>query len=402
MGGAAVLAPVAAAILVLALVSGVIIARSSTDLLASAVVAALPWTVAYDSVLPPQVGTVAALAFLGLGMLTFERRRRVSLALVAAAMVFSVAAAYHFAGFDATDDVVQLTKYLGFVVAIYLVTATDVARRIAPYRRAILVSGALAVLSAVGLSLTGTVVGVDYYGLGEATGFATSPHQLALVGLLVGGALASRSIDWLQRSGGLLVAIVAAVATGVRQALVAAGAMVVALVWRERGIQVLGLIAAITMLVLVSGTASALETRLTTATSQDALDAGGANVAGVQGLVESRSTIWLAALDGWRDSDGPTVWIGAGANSVQEFELERLGVPFVAHSDAIEVIVQLGVLASLAWAILWAILFRSGADPVVLIPLLVFAVLNGVIGYFAPLVFGLAIAAHDRPARLRT
>jgi O-antigen ligase len=79
--------------------------------------------------------------------------------------------------------------------------------------------------------------------------------------------------------------------------------------------------------------------------------------------------------------------------SVVEFEVAALASGFVGHSDVIEVLVQLGIVGFVSWLALWLGLLRAGLAAIVLLPILVFGIVNGTLEYVAAITLGLCLAA---------
>jgi O-antigen ligase len=152
-----------------------------------------------------------------------------------------------------------------------------------------------------------------------------------------------------------------------------------------RSLAVLGIVAVVA---LGTGAQAALTERLSADVSSGA---------SLQGVSNERSDIWGVALSSWWDP-GPGVWlVGTGPDSIPEVVERELGQPLIGHSDIVEILVELGLVALVAWLLLWFALFRGGLNPILLIPVAVYAVVNGAIGYVAAMTLALVLAAACRP-----
>jgi hypothetical protein len=379
------LSPLLAALAVLALCAGVAVARFGVVAVTLPALALLPWLVPFEGVLPRMLGTfttaVAAGGLLALSMPLQWRVWTVPLA----ALAFVVPVLGHALYATGEQQLIVAAKYLIFpamAIAVSSVNAGDILARL---RGPVLASclAALAVhivVIALGLGQVGT-----YYDVGERLGFSAEiPHALALLGVVVAGAgLTMPRVS--QQIAFFAAGAVPAAMTAVRSALLAFAVMLAAFLWRSsiRGRAVLILVA-IALVAAISGVADVVTNRI---------DSQAGEFSTFSSAGSDRGLIWTVALNGWIDS-GLGAWIyGAGLRAAVDFEIEAIAVALVAHSDVLEVLVQLGAIGLIAWLALWVGLLRSGLTPVIVLPMIAFGVVNGSLEYLPSLALGLFLAA---------
>jgi O-antigen ligase len=232
----------------------------------------------------------------------------------------------------------------------------------------------------------------SYYDAGEKLGLAADgPHALALLATIVAAAGLTVRRTELQIAL-FALGLVPALLTGVRSALLAiAVILVVYLVQSRVRMRAVVVLVAIAAIAVVSGAADVVTARF-------ASESGDFSTFSSAG--SGRGLIWTVAIEGWQAA-GPFAWVfGAGLRSVVGFEVAALASGFVGHSDVIEVLVQLGIVGFVSWLALWVGLLRAGLAPIVLLPILVFGIVNGTLEYVAAITLGLCLAAAcaDRPA----
>jgi hypothetical protein len=227
--------------------------------------------------------------------------------------------------------------------------------------------------------------GDSYYDAGEQLGLAADgPHALALLATIVAAAGLTVRRTWMQICLFGLGAV-PALLTGVRSSLLAI-ALVLLIYLIQSGVRprTVVVFVGIVAIAIVSGAVDVVTARFASESGE---------FSSFESAGSGRGLIWTVAIEGWQAS-GPFAWVfGAGLKSVVEFEVAALASGFVGHSDVIEVLVQLGVLGFLAWALLWFGLLRAGLAAIVLLPILVFGIVNGTLEYVAALTFGLSVAA---------
>jgi O-antigen ligase len=356
--------------------------------------ALLPWMLVFDAFVPSLSRTfVTAAAAGGLLALSLPLRYRSLLGPVSAA-VFAAVILGHAAAATSGGQLTQLAKYLIFP-AVAAAVLSERGRAILPQIRNVLVASGLAALTVHLIVTTAGLGARGYrYGAGEKIGFGPEiPHELALLAVVMAGAALTMSERVLVRAGLFALAVLPALLTGVRSALVGMALILIVMLYQSRlsgrSLVVVGLVAVVA---LGTGAQAVLAERFS------------ANVDGgssLEGLSSERTAIWEVAIDSWW-APGPGTWaLGTGPASIQLAEERELGASYVGHSDVVEVLVELGGVAFVAWLLLWLALFRGGLNPILLIPVAVFAVLNGAIYYVAALTLALVLSAACRapPAR---
>ena len=356
--------------------------------IALAFTVALPWLIIIDEVLPRLVVTVlsaaAAAAILVVASPRHDWFRRYGMG-AALVLFFLPVIASAIVQELWGPGLIQAAKYVVFptmIVAVVFGSNRDALERLA---RAALLSGSLALAVNLALGWTG-VANLSYYGAGEILGLS-SGHGLALLsGAVVGGGLAAigRSMYW-----GVAVAIgcVSAIATGVRSILPGIAIMLLsALLQRGVRLRVVVLLAGVTVAVAASGVLTVVQERFEFGEERG-------EFASASSFGSGRGSIYAAALDGWRD-DGPLAWIlGTGLRTIPDIVAERLGEPFVGHSDFVEVGVQLGVVGLAGYLLLWLVLVRGAPSRLPLIALASLALFNGALEYTGAVVIAVMLAA---------
>jgi hypothetical protein len=349
----------------------------------------LPWLVIFDGLLPSLlrtfVTTAAAIALLALA--TPLRYRRV-LGPVAAGMFVAVVLGHGIFAAD-SEQLQQVAKYMIFP-AVSLAVLSERGQQLLPGARNFILASCLAALTvhlgiiAAGLGQTGTK-----YEIGEKLGFGRGiVHEMTLTFIVVAcaGLVSSRRLS--VQLAFFSLGAVPALLTGVRSAVLAL--LVVILIYcirvrfdRRAWIVIVSIVA----VAFASGGAQILATRLAKESkSETSIAAAGSE----------RGAIWTVAVTPWWNA-GPPQWLfGTGLGSVEAAEIRELGKPFFGHSDLIEVGVTFGLTGLFAWGLLWFALLRSPLESIVLVPLIVYALVNGSMLYVAPLTLGLVFSAACR------
>jgi hypothetical protein len=389
VGGLVARWPVVGVSLAAALALAAIATRVSLLGAVQFLLALLPWMLVFDTFVPPLTRTfVTAAAVGGVLVLSLPLRYRSMLGPVAA-VVFAAVILGHVAVATDGDQFTKAAKFLIFPA----VAAAVLSRRgqaILPQVRNVVVVSGLAALTVHLLVVLAGLGSLGYrYGVGEKIGFGPEiPHELALLAVVMAAAGLTMSERVLVRAGLFALGVLPALMTGVRSALVAVALILIVMLYQSRlsgrSLAVVGLVAAVA---LGTGAQAALTERL----SADA-DAG----ASISGLSNQRTAIWGVAIDSWW-GPGPGTWaLGTGLHSIPAVQERELGSALVGHSDIIEVLVELGAIGFAAWLLLWFALFRGGLNPMLLIPVAVFAVVNGAIGYTAAMTLGVLLSAACR------
>lgn len=377
--------PLLAALLVIALVAGVAVVRFGVIAVTLPALALLPWLVPLEGVLPRMLGTfTTAVAAAGLLALSTPLQWRTQLVpLAALAFVLPVLGHALFATNE--DQLIVAAKYLIFPAMAVAVSSVNAGDALARLRKPVLASCLVAmgfhiVVIGLGLGQVGT-----YYDVGERLGFAAEiPHALALLGVVIAGAgLTLPRVG--QQIAFFAAGAVPAAMTAVRSALLAFVVMLAAFLWgsniRARTVLIL---VAVALVAAISGAADVVTNRI---------DSQAGEFSSFSSAGSDRGLIWTVALNGWIDS-GPGAWVyGAGLRAAVDFEIQALAVALVAHSDVLEVLVQLGAIGLIAWLALWVGLLRSGLTSVIVLPMIAFGVVNGSLEYLPALALGLFLAA---------
>jgi hypothetical protein len=351
--------------------------------------ALLPWMLVFDTFTPPLARTFATAAAVG-GVLVLSSplRYRSMLGPVSAA-VFAALILGHATLATDGDQLAKLAKFLIFPAAVAAVLS-ERGRAILPQVRNVVVASGLAALTVHLVVITAGLGSRGYrYGVGEEIGFGPEiPHELALLAVVMAAAGLTMSERVLPRAALFALGVVPALLTGVRSALVGIALILIVMLYQSRlSGRSLAIVALVAAVALGTGAQAAVTERL----SAD-VEAG----ATVEGLSNQRTAIWEAAVGSWW-APGPGTWLaGTGPDSIPVALDRELGAALVGHSDIVEVLVELGIFALVAWLLMWLALFRGGLNPILLIPVAVYAVVNGAIGYVAPLALALVLSAACR------
>jgi O-antigen ligase len=377
--------PALAAALVGTIVVGVSVGSGGRLRFAQIALGALPWLIVTGDLLPPLVKTFASAAaaislLLLVGGIRVEGRM-----LYVGALLFLGCVLVGTLLAVSGAQLIQAAKYMIFPAMAIAVTNRH-AREILPrLRTAVLGSGLAAmgfhtVVLAVGLGTT-----QSHYNIGAKVGFAESPHELALFGLVIAAAGLTTAKRLTSRVAYVAIALLPALATGVRTALLAVLVLCVLFIVKYRlSPRALTLVAAVMALAVVSGVTGIIDERFRVEQAEDATLATAGS---------GRPSIWKVAFERWEEG-GPDAWLfGTGLRSIKQITLEELGAEFVGHSDIVEVGVQLGLVGLVGWLLIWLALLMARLESLVLIPIAVYGVTNGAMEYGAPLVVGITLAA---------
>ncbi len=352
--------------------------------------AALPWLVIFDSLMPSLLKTfVAAVAAASMLWLAVPLHYRRLLGPVTA-VLFIVVLVAHVVFATESNQFTQFAKFLIFP-AICLAVLSERGQEQLPKARNFILASCLAAMVvhlgivSAGLGQTGTK-----YEIGEKLGFGRGIlHEMALTFVVIAAAGLVSSKKILLQASFFALGAVPALLTGVRSALLALLVVILIFVLRSRlSRRALATVMVILIAAIASGGIQIVEKRFNEEQKQET---------SLSSVGSGRGEIWKAAVTPWWN-DGPPQWLfGTGLRSVEKEELRDLGKVFIGHSDLIEVGVQLGIVGLALWALLWLALLRSPLENIVLVPLIVYSVVNGSIEYVAPTALGLAFAAACRP-----
>jgi O-Antigen ligase len=349
----------------------------------------LPWMVVFDGLLPSLLKTftttAAAIALLGLAM---PLRWRSMLGPVAAGMFVAVVLGHAIFATEA-DQYQQVAKYMIFP-AVALAVLSERGQERLPYARNVVLGSCLVAMIvhlgivAAGLGQTGTK-----YEIGEKLGFGRGiVHEMTLTFVVVAaaGLVSSRRLP--VQLAFFSLGAVPALLTGVRSAVLALFVVILIYCIRVRfDRRAWIVIVSIVAVAVASGGAQILATRLAKESkAETSIAAAGSE----------RGEIWTVAVGQWWRAGPPQWMLGTGLGSVEAAEIRELGSPFFGHSDLIEVGVTFGLIGIFTWGLLWLALLRSPLESIVLVPLIIYALVNGSMLYVAPLTLGLVFSAACR------
>jgi len=361
---------------------------------ATVMVASLPWLVVFGNVLPPLLKTFAAAAAAGAFFVT----ARPDLSRSGAGLVFKVGLVLFFAPVGLSllrngggAQLTEAAKYIVFpTMAFALVGMTRsgdcTVIRTWGFRSAV---AALTAQLMIGLAGLGGVSA--FYHSGERLGFA-SAHDIALLAVAVAGGAAVARLPFRHMLVVLGVATLVTLQTGVRSALVGLIALALLAAWFARGYRVrwLAAIAAVVVFAFATGATDVIANRL--AHSRQTGEFATFATAG-----SGRGEIWTAALRYYAGSPAPDIVAGTGLRTTTRIEDAAIGEALVGHSDVVQVLVELGLVGIGGLLLMWGAVIRRTTDPIVFVPIIAFALLNGTLEYTAPLVVGLALSIPRGP-----
>ena len=284
---------------------------------------------------------------------------------------------------------IQAAKYMVFPFMALAVTSTNARERLPRLLMPVLLSSGLAMLTQLVIIFTGRGSVGTYYGIGEHVGFdAQSPHELALMAIIVACAGLAASNRVVVRGMFLALGLIPAIETGVRSAVVAAAlVLLIFAVSSKLSLRHVFVVGAVMAVMLASGVLAVAENRVA-----GNLQSGEFSSLATAG--SGRGAIWRVALTHYFSSGANGIVLGTGLRSIGQFEHQDLGVTFVGHSDVIEVGVQLGLVGIGGWIVIWLVLLTDASlSRIVLVPVIVYAIINGAIEATAPLAVGLFLAA---------
>jgi hypothetical protein len=374
----------AAALALVAMAARISLLRAVQFLLAL-----LPWMLVFDAFMPPLSRTfVTAAAAGGVLALSLPLRYHRILGPISAA-VFAAVILGHASLATTGDQLTQLAKYLIFPTVAAAVLSQR-GQAVLPQIRNVVVASGLAALTVHLFIVTAGLGMRGYrYGVGEKIGFGPEiPHELALLAVVMAAAGLTMTERVLPRAGLFALGVLPALMTGVRSALVGIALILIVMLYQSRlSGRSLAVVAMVATVALATGAQGALTERV----SAD-LEGGSS----LHGISSSRSSIWSVAIGSWSAAEPDTWVLGMGPASIPGLEERELGAAYIGHSDIVETLVELGGIAFVAWLLLWMALFRGGLNPILLLPVAVYAVVNGAISYVAPLTLALVLAAACR------
>jgi hypothetical protein len=378
----------AVAALVGLFLAGVVFVLAGPDRLTALLLAALPFLVLVIDLTPALTLTVTAGCTALLLLLLTPLRSDVKGLPWLAVWLFALLVLAQAASDPRSAQLTEALKYALFP-AMALVVSSETSRARLSAMRPLLLASGVAAMAIDGLAIVlhfGSVGG--YYHVGEQLGLAgESPHEIALIGVMVAVACLVTVRDVRLRLLGAAIAATPALATGVRSALVALALslLVLAVRARFRPSVVLG-IAAILAAIIFSGVGTIIVARY-----QQSEATGEFSSVATAG--SGRGSVWTTALHAWETSGPARFVFGSGLRSVETIEERDLGEVVTAQSDAVAVLVELGLVGLLALLLLWLVIVRSAVNWLVLLPLASYGLTNGALEYVGAVVFGIALAA---------
>lgn len=391
LAGALVAKAPSAGIGLVALVCGAVLAIRLTRLgIVEVTLAALPWLVIFDGLMPSLLKTFvaasAAAALLWVAMPLHYRRLLGPIA----AVLFIVVLGLNLVFATEYDQFIQFAKFLIFPAICLAVLSERGQEELPKARNVILASCMAAMVVHLGIISAGLGQSGTKYDVGEKLGYGREIlHEMALTFVVIAAAGLVSSKKILFQAGFFTLGAVPALLTGVRSALLALLVVVLIFVLRSRlDRRAIATVVAILVVAMASGGIQVVQNRFDQESKQES---------SLSSVGSGRGEIWKAAAGPWWNAGPPEWLLGTGLRSVEENELRELGKVFIGHSDLIEVGVQLGVIGFACWALLWLALLRSPLENILLVPLIVYSVVNGSIEYVAPTALGLAFAAACRP-----
>jgi len=365
--------------------------------LAQLFAATVPWLVVLGTRLPRLTETFAAASLAALVYLVAVPRGRTrhSFLLRLGIVCFYGPVLLSLAREGYGDQFIQAAKYAVFPTIVLAMAEATNHRGLASLASIAFVSGILAVGTNLALGLAG-VSAFSTYGAGEILGLAGAHDLSLLAGCLTAASLAATaSLKWWPATA---VGAIATVATGVRSTLPGLAALAFArMVAAGARIRTIALVSLAVAAVFLSGAAAVIEARYRTGESTGEFESFSA-------LGSGRGEVWSTAIAAWSASSPIDWFLGLGLRAIPRLEEEKIGAPFVGHSDLVEVGVQLGIIGLVGLILIWWVLISSARSKAPLIPILSFAVFSGALEYGAPLVLGVLLTAWhaDEPQATRT
>lgn len=379
------LATLSAVLLVLIFITWAIVGTESFTVLA---LAALPWLVLLIDLTPRLTLTLSSSLVVLLLLWRTPFPSHYSWTLRAGLGLFGISLLGQAVLWSGGSELAEAAKYLLFPAMALVVLNRFNQDRLASARVTLIWSGVAAmVVQGAAILLHVTQPGA-YYGAGEKLGLAAkSPHELALIGVMVAVACLLTVKDKRWRVVGAIVAATPALATGVRSALVALVLSLIILAIRAKfRPSVIAAIAAVSIAIIASGAGTIVVNRYEEGQARGEYSSFAKAGSG-------RGAVWEADLRKWLSSGTGIVTFGAGLRAVQKISVAEFGAEGTAQSDLVTTLVEFGIVGFLGWLLIWIALLRASVNWLVLLPLAVYAVTNGSLEYVGAVVFGFALAA---------
>ncbi len=360
---------------------------AGTERSATVAVALLPWLVLLINLTPKLTLTLTAAAAVLLLLVLTPPNASIGLLPWIGVAAFYIVIVVHAAQSGSSSQLQEAAKFALFPAMALVVANPAGRRRLVSMRTTLLASGVAAMAVQAASILLHFGQSNTYYGTGEQLGLtAESPHELALIGVMLSIAclLSVRRLHW--RIIGAAITATPALATGVRSALVALAMVLVLLAIqnRFRPSTILG-IAAILAAIIFSGVGTIIVNRY-------AADQASGEYSSFLTAGSGRGAVWTTALDQWARASPVRMTVGYGFRAIESIEQRNLGQFDTAQSDPVAIIVELGLLGLAAWLLVWLVILRSGARWLVLVPLAIYMIVSGSMEYVGAVVFGIALA----------
>jgi hypothetical protein len=351
--------------------------------------AALPWLVVFDAVMPSLLksfvapAAVASMVWISMPLHYQRKMGPIAAALFIATMIANVVFATD------SSEFIQFAKFMIFPIAAIAVLSDRGQEKLRGVHKVVMGSCLAAMVVHLGVVAAGLGQTGTKYNIGEKLGFGRDiVHEMTLTFVVIAaaGLVSSKRLS-LQITFFALGAI-PALLTGVRSALLAL--LVVLFIFIVRlGLSKKALITVVALFAaaFVSGGVQIVQNRFEQTSKQES---------SISSVGSGRGAIWKTAFDPWWNA-GPKEWLfGTGLRSIEKRELKELGVALVGHSDLIQVGIEFGLVLFVFWLLIWLALLRAPLENIVLVPLIVYALVNGSIEYVAPITLGLAFSASCR------
>lgn len=388
LGYAVSIQPLAGLTIVALCLLMVLWAYTGTEYVTMCALGTLPWLVLFRDLTPRLTLTLVSAAAVLLLLVRTPLTMEYSWPLRLGVALFGVSLLAQVIVRPGDSELIEAAKYLLFPAMALVVLNSANRKRLIASRNWLIYSGvAVMAIQMVGILLGVTQSGA-YYGAGEHLGLSSeSPHETALIGVMVALAclLVVRDLRW--RIFTAAVAAAPALATGVRSALVALVLSLVILAVREkfRPSVIAGMIA-LSAAIIVSGAGTIVVNRYEEGHARGEYTSFSKAGSG-------RGALWETHLRSWRENGASSIAVGNGLRSVQDISDREFGHDTTAQSDLVTVLVEFGVAGFIGWLLIWIALIRSRIEWLVLIPLLTYGIINGSLEYVGAVVFGLALAA---------
>jgi hypothetical protein len=376
--------PLAALLLVACVaIAGLAVSLESLAL-AELALATLPWFVVLADLAPPLVKTFTSAGAVLAVLIAVSPVELTSSSVKAGVFCWLSALLVAVVSASAGDQFTEAAKYLIFPAIAIGVTSKRASVTLSGSRGVLLKSGTLAVATHVVVILLGAGAVGAKYGVGERLGYASaSAHDLTLLSMIVATAGLAGATRSSARLAYLCLGTIPAIASGVRSALIAVVLVLLLFLIKSRlNLRAIAIVAVAALVVLASGMFSVVENRYRQ-------DRSRGEFATINAIGSGRGGIWDRSLHRWEHA-GPTGWAwGTGLRSIARQELSGNE----GHSDVVQAGVELGLVGLVGWLLIWIGLLRARLSGLVLVPIGVYAILNGTLEYVDSLVFGLALAA---------